>query len=101
MENIIHLKIRNGFRPQGVMHINLDELALRCGNREYRCCQGPNGADQGMQIPVSNFRKICKLILEYGDPEDIWKATEAFSKHEKAKGVWADEQTKFKARRTR
>lgn len=108
-EHIITLHIPPGWRGKrwmessGVMRVNLDKMAERCGNRAYTFHPYPPSEVTEMQVTVDVFRKVCNLIVKYAKEKDFETAEEVFTKAEnpKVRKIWDNAKTKFETKRNR
>lgn len=88
---------------EGIMKVDLDALATRCGNREYVYHPYPDRPVTELQVTAEVFRKISNLIVKYARTKDYELADEIFTAAEnpKVRKIWDHAKTKFEAKRNR
>lgn len=83
----------DGYDGSGVWRIQLDlsVLAIEAGRYERYFDKDDGCWYRDLLMPMSQARKICRLILASGGDEDIAAADKAFTGNAKLSKAWNDE----------
>ena len=88
---------------EGIMKVDLDALAIRCGNREYVYHPYTDRPTTELQVTAEVFRKVCNLIVKYAKDKDFELADQIFTTAENpnVRKIWNNAKAKFETKRNR
>ena len=96
---IVTFTAHNAFQSNtGIYRLDTDAVIERCGNKKFLRRERPGDTRVDLQLPVSHFRKIVKMILKYANRDALDQFDEAWREcsNDKVRKVWNDEKAKSK-----